>query len=156
MGGSSLLGSATGFPTISATNPANTRSCPTGLVHYEPMFVQMKQIPVRAADMIDLAIEFSTLGEYGLEYPEETTPGPCRGTLPACEQADHQSGSTLRESRTGKRPARSSRPRVRTGDPKTARTRYTHAGTSMRSSRPAANSGLPEALRPPRIELSFN
>lgn len=25
---------------------------------------------IRAADLIDLAIEFATLGEYGLEYPE--------------------------------------------------------------------------------------
>lgn len=39
-------------------------------VHYEPMFVHMKKIPTKAADALDLMIEFSTLGEYGLEYPQ--------------------------------------------------------------------------------------
>jgi hypothetical protein len=38
------------------------------------MFVQMKKIPAKAADTLDLIIEFATLGEYGLEYPEGHRP----------------------------------------------------------------------------------
>jgi hypothetical protein len=34
------------------------------------MFASKKTIPARAADVLDLMIEFATLGEYGLEYPE--------------------------------------------------------------------------------------
>ncbi len=36
------------------------------------MFVHMKKLPAKTADALDLAIEFATLGEYGLEYPEQS------------------------------------------------------------------------------------
>ena len=49
-------------------------SCPTEGLDYEPMFVQKEKkssrVATRAADAIDLMLEFATLGEYGLEYPE--------------------------------------------------------------------------------------
>ncbi len=102
--------------------------------------------------MIDLAIEFSTLGEYGLEYPEGTDPGPCRGTIPACRQANRDPGAAGgRRART--RAPRGSHRRLRSGKRGIART---HSDTPARSVRPVAGSGLPEALRPPRIRLSFN
>jgi hypothetical protein len=45
------------------------------------MFVNMKKITAKTADALDLVIEFATLGEYGLEYPEGSAPEPDR----ACE-----------------------------------------------------------------------
>ena len=48
------------------------------------MFDTRKTFSTRAADAVDLAIDFATLGEYGLE-PVETRP-------PACE-ARRRSGS---------------------------------------------------------------
>jgi hypothetical protein len=117
------------------------------------MFVQMKQIPARAADMFDLAIEFSTLGEYGLEYPEEAAPGSCRRTIPACRQANRDQGAADGGRRARTRSLRGSPRRLRAGKSGIART---HSGTPVQSGRPVAGSGLPEALRPPRIELSFN
>ncbi len=40
------------------------------------MFVHMKKLPAKTADALDLAIEFATLGEYGLEYPEQNRKDP--------------------------------------------------------------------------------
>ena len=39
------------------------------------MFVHMKTLPAKTADALDLAIEFATLGEYGLEYPDQGPSG---------------------------------------------------------------------------------
>jgi len=64
------FGSAPDIPAPTAQSLANTCSCPVGCLQYEPMFVHMKKIPTKTADALDLAIEFATLGEYGLEYPE--------------------------------------------------------------------------------------
>jgi hypothetical protein len=66
----SPFGSAIDLWRVTARGLANTCSCPNGRVQYEPMFVHMKRLPAKTADAIDLIIEFSTLGEYGLEYPE--------------------------------------------------------------------------------------
>lgn len=53
------------------------------------MFASIENIRARAAfraaDLIDLAIEFATLGEYGLEYPPESvsTGGPHAPSCPS-------------------------------------------------------------------------
>ncbi len=51
-----------------------------GLLRFEPMFDTTKDpITHQVADAIDLAIDFATLGEYGLE-PVQTAPRrPCEG-----------------------------------------------------------------------------
>jgi hypothetical protein len=100
------------------------------------MFASMKDITARAADALDLAIEFSTLGEYGLEYPERAagTPAPVihAHTL-ACE-----AGRLHNASRAGHRmrPAGTLQPR---------------RGTDCSSEA----TDFASALRPPRIKLSF-
>ena len=38
---------------------------------FEPMFAPKKTLAARVADAIDLAMDFATLGEYGLEPVEE-------------------------------------------------------------------------------------
>jgi len=89
------------------------------------MFVHMKKLPAKTADFLDLAIEFATLGEYGLECPDGTAT-PCPPTAaPDCGSGD------LRPCIGG-----------RTAD----RRREHHV----------ASPALPEALRPPRIKLSFS
>lgn len=105
------------------------------------MFVQIKDITAKAADALDLVIEFSTLGEYGLEYPETmaTTaepPAPCKpGRL-------RPGGLKMRPPVKATPP-----PRTRTvtkGRPERRRTCATQTATS-----------LPEALLPPRIRLDL-
>jgi hypothetical protein len=45
---------------------------PSGTVRrFEPMFDSRKTISHQVADTIDLAIDFATLGEYGLEEVEQ-------------------------------------------------------------------------------------
>lgn len=101
------------------------------------MFVHMKKIPAKAADALDLMIEFATLGEYGLEYPElpvnASTEAPC-----APGRARTRPSTRIeRPVRTRTRPATVTRPtRQRRG--KCDGTRATK---------------LPEALMPPRIRL---
>ncbi len=60
------------------------------------MFVHMKTLPAKTADAIDLIIEFSTLGEYGLEYPADSE------NANRCEQRRRQ---ITTGARTGRRPA---------------------------------------------------
>ncbi|MFA9400594.1 MAG: hypothetical protein ACERKT_05730, partial [Acidobacteriota bacterium] len=70
----------------------------------------MKQIPARAADMIDLTIEFATLGEYGLEYPEGTGPAGCRGATASCLKPDPaRRAAAVESSRIGRDAVRDSR-----------------------------------------------
>ncbi len=58
------------------------------------MFVHMKKLPAKTADIFDLAIEFATLGEYGLEYPDGAA-GPCRQTAaPDCGRGDMRPRTT--------------------------------------------------------------
>jgi hypothetical protein len=64
---------------------------PSGTVRkFEPMFDSKKTFS-RLADAIDLAIDFATLGEYGLE-PAEVAPTPCqarrRSGLPQAPRRD--------------------------------------------------------------------
>ena len=50
------------------------------------MFASRKSIAERMADAVDLAIDFATLGEYGLEPVDE--PPPCeRRARSRCEAA---------------------------------------------------------------------
>lgn len=42
----------------------------------------MKKLPAKTADALDLAIEFATLGEYGLEYPDQGPTGSWAGGCP--------------------------------------------------------------------------
>ena len=145
-------GSATNFPGVPARGLANTCSCPTGPVQYEPMFVHMKKLSAKTADALDLIIEFTTLGEYGLEYPDSPDSAPSRrGVTQDCGTGDVRPRSE--QGQIASRPRRSERnleKERRTtkgsgGNLKDARTR----------DRQVASSALPEALRPPRIELSF-
>ncbi|MGK2931401.1 MAG: hypothetical protein ACSLFD_01265 [Solirubrobacterales bacterium] len=97
------------------------------------MFVQIKQITAKAADALDLAIEFSTLGEYGLEYPESEGTAPCRPGRPRTKPAIKQQP-----------PARVRKPR-----PGRAQHKRPLACPTTQATR------LPEALMPPRIKLDL-
>ena len=107
------------------------------------MFVQKEKkssrVATRAADALDLMIEFATLGEYGLEYPEPVRSGSRRNTTPDVRMdriarilegsqpgdatggsgfvdqegsAGHRRGSTPQKHRHGRRPCRPGRTRV--------------------------------------------
>jgi hypothetical protein len=125
----------------------NMCSCPTLSVHYEPMFASKKTIPARAADVLDLMIEFATLGEYGLEYPENAD--PIGG-----EHSSHPepTRSTTRASRTCDT---SPRWRCRPGHtvPSPLRTGHTPAVDCRGTSCQAGPIDYRAALRPPRIRL---
>ena len=101
------------------------------------MFVHMKKIPAKAADALALMIEFATLGEYGLEYPElpvnASTAAPC-----APGRARTRPSTRIeRPVRTRTRPATVTRP---------ARSRRGDCGNAKATT-------LPDALMPPRIKL---
>lgn len=116
------------------------------------MFVQKEnknsRAAARAADALDLMIEFVTLGEYGLEYPE-----------PVRESSQHRNGNQSQRHRHGRRPCRPGRTRV--GLPGFAdrpghevpgvQPGRRHRAQAKPANRPTA--ALPEALRPPRIRL---
>lgn len=55
---------------------AGRRCRPRAGVPYEPMFDSKQTLTNRLADAVDLAIDFATLGEYGLE-PVGSTPRAC-------------------------------------------------------------------------------
>jgi len=61
--------------TIAIPIAANTFR-PEPSVPYEPMFDSKQTLMSRLADAVDLAIDFATLGEYGLE-PVGRTPRAC-------------------------------------------------------------------------------
>jgi hypothetical protein len=90
------------------------------------MFASRKRIATAGADLFDLALEFATLGEYGLEYPEPgVRPANCgTGTLPRDCRTEHRGNRT-----TGLRRSRAKQARHR------------------------STSGLPQALQPPRLRL---
>lgn len=76
--------------------PAESGICPKQGVTYEPMFV-FNRIKARAADGLDLAIEFSTLGEYGFlpqdpatEYPQQTGRAAVRTRLTSVAPTDRR------------------------------------------------------------------
>lgn len=98
------------------------------------MFVQMKKITAKAADALDLAIEFSTLGEYGLEYPESEGTAPCR---PGRRRSRPAPVKTPPPPRIRPLPRSRSHHKRPTSCPPTQATR------------------LPEALMPPRIKLDL-
>lgn len=130
------LGSVPDFAHLNAQNLANICSCPTGGLHYEPMFVQKEKkssrVAARAADAIDLMIEFATLGEYGLEYPEPVRSTSRRKSTPhtpmnqaegndgphhhgggeSASTTGHRHGAGPQRHRHGRRPCRPGRTRV--------------------------------------------
>jgi len=112
-----------------ATNLAYIRSRPKAAVDYEPMFASMKSMTTAMAGAFDLAIEFSTLGEYGLEYPAGATTDR-RG----CRE----------EGRRRKAPG--SPARVNPFDCRNLK---------QRESCSSMETDFASALRPPRIKLSF-
>lgn len=149
------LGSVPAFPGTCARDLANIRSCPTGYVHYEPMFVQKEKkssrVMTRAADAVDLIIEFATLGEYGLEYPEPVRSGSRRMNRSSGHGEGRADRGTGQRHRHGRRPCRPGRTRVDLpgwGD----RPGHEIPGTQP-GRRHRATSALPEALCPPRIRL---
>jgi hypothetical protein len=136
------------------------------------MFVFMRSIAAAAADTIDLMIEFSTLGEYGLEYPAESSPGYPRNHHPVetagrqdharrparvCGMASERPVSRMAS--RGRRPSRrvSALPEGRTrpaaayaAEPDSRRCRGSHRPD------PAAPIDYRAALRTPRIELNLS
>ena len=156
------LGSSKRFQQPNAMKLANIRSCPTGGLDYEPMFVQKEKkssrAAARAADAIDLLMEFATLGEYGLEYPEPVRSGSRKTTTPDVRLDDHRRGLGPQKHRHGRRPCRPGRTRVdlpgwsgRPGHEVPGVQPGRRHKTSGHRNRPT--SALPEALRPPRIRL---
>lgn len=165
------VGSIAAFAAPGAMDLANICSCPTGVLNYEPMFVQKEnkssRVAARAADAIDLMIEFATLGEYGLEYPEPVQESSRRTTTPDIRMAreTHRHGAGPQRHRHGRRPCRPGRtrvdlpgwserpghevPGVQPGRRHKAEARVFQPGKER--NRPS--SALPEVLRPPRIRL---
>lgn len=152
----------TGFPGASASDPAEISFHPEPSLPYEPMFVSMSKITARAADAADLMIEFATLGEYGLEYVEQGRNGQDEHHVSRDCESRKRSGAGIQPSvRTkgrrsvprdptapvGRRPVRNGSDRP--GHPPSNR------GRRDAASPPGRSSELPEALRPPRIELSW-
>jgi hypothetical protein len=104
------------------------------------MFVHMKKLPAKTADVLDLIIEFATLGEYGLEYPDQ----PARGRA-ALPESIHRSRASSCER---------GRPRARANASASAR----QSSSRKLECRPRCSSEATDfasALRPPRIQLSF-
>lgn len=97
------------------------------------MFVQIKQITAKAADALDLAIEFSTLGEYGLEYPESDGAAPCRPGRPRTK------------------PVKKQLPPPRVRSPRPGRPQHKRPTTCPTTQA----TKLPEALMPPRIKFDL-
>ena len=58
---------------------------------FEPMFDSTKRLSARLADAVDLVIDFSTLGEYGLEPIAEPPEPRCAG-----RQRGQRGGSGIR------------------------------------------------------------
>jgi len=147
------------------------------------MFVQKEKkssrAATRAADAIDLVIEFATLGEYGLEYPEPVressrspfTPDFAEAIARFSDQASGGRGADPQRHRQGRRPCRPGRTRVdlpgwseRPGHQvpgvqpgrrhrAEARAEARPLTESRKSFRNRPTTALPEALRPPRIQL---
>jgi hypothetical protein len=120
------------------------------------MFASKKSIPARAADVLDLIIEFATLGEYGLEYPEgtfpetaqsEVAPSPCEKRTHALRPADANGRSGRGAGGAGV--TRGDRPRDRR-DPSGTRTR-----SDCRENSSTEPMDYRAALRTPRVRLSF-
>ncbi|MBK5233029.1 MAG: hypothetical protein JJE13_08630 [Thermoleophilia bacterium] len=93
----------------------------------------MKTITAKAADALDLMIEFSTLGEYGLEYPDAGGTAPCRPGRPRTKPVTKQTPP----------------PRVRPAKGRSSHKRPTTCPTTQATR-------LPEALMPPRIKLDLS
>lgn len=91
------------------------------------MFASKKRVTDIGADVFDVLLEFSTLGEYGLEYPQTDRVGD--GLPGTCSADGRSSGARVR------------RPR-RPGSPPRDRSTL------------APETRLPEALRPPRLRLA--
>lgn len=140
------------------------------------MFVQKERnrsrVAARAADAIDLMIEFATLGEYGLEYPEPVRESsrnikPSDLRLDSSEAREHRHGAEPQRHRHSRRPCRPGRTRVdlpgwteRPGhevpgvQPGRRHKAEVRALTRSRKNlRNRPTTALPEALRPPRIHL---
>jgi hypothetical protein len=118
------------------------------------MFVHMKKIPAKTADALDLIIEFATLGEYGLEYPERdhrTVTGPCDESRRHIVVDRNRSALTRLQPR-GMAHLRSAPPSAAKCPADYLRGESNHKGPVTP---PAGNPAFASALRPPRIKLSF-
>ncbi len=109
-------------------------------------------------------IEFVTLGEYGLEYPEPVSESSRRSTthnhpMSAAGSGQHRQGGQPQRHRHGRRPCRPGRTRVdlpgfadRPGhEVPGVQPGRRHRAQANPQNRPTT--ALPEALRPPRIRL---
>jgi hypothetical protein len=124
-----LNGFITAIPDTRATNLAYICSCPTASIDYEPMFASLKTVTTQIADAFDLVIEFSTLGEYGLEYPDPEGHRPLR----RCEEGRRRLAATA--------------------EVRPAERRFRSPGPESPCS--TAHTDFASALRPPRISISF-
>ncbi|HMT05949.1 MAG: hypothetical protein KDB48_02995 [Solirubrobacterales bacterium] len=137
------------------------------------MFVQKKtksRVAARAADAIDLVIEFVTLGEYGLEYPDPVGPKRRKTTTTSSPAVTFSEGrrSLPQKHRRHRKLCRPGRSRVdlpgwgeRTDhdvpgvQPGRRHKTEGHGGNRHAPDhRHRPTSRLPEALRPPRIQLT--
>jgi hypothetical protein len=110
------------------------------------MFANIKRVSTKTANALDLIIDFATLGEYGLEYPEPALPAPessCAGRqrvpVPRLTNSRVPVSPLPDISATGSVASLTSRPRRRTD-----------------TECPAGNPDFASALRRPRIDLSFS
>jgi hypothetical protein len=135
------------------------------------MFVHKEKkssrVAARAADAIDLVLEFATLGEYGLEYPEPADATSRRNSIPDVSMHRSGSGANPQRHRHGRRPCRPGRTRVdlpgwndrpghdvpgiQPGRRHKAEAHRTPASPRRHRNRPTE--ALPDVLRPPRIVL---
>jgi len=115
------------------------------------MFVHMKKIPAKTADALDLIIEFSTLGEYGLEYPDQHGGHNREGI--ACAGGRRRPGAPDTRG-VPNRPlavhATTRGAKADTCDQASGHSRQKSSNTQ------AGNPEFASALRPPRIQLSFS
>ncbi|MEX0620237.1 MAG: hypothetical protein WD181_01495 [Solirubrobacterales bacterium] len=115
----------------------------------------MKKISVKTADALDLMIEFATLGEYGLEYPDE-------GSFPSgdpCEEVrrraapDHAPRSRAK-ARNDRSTVTQRRPVVRTVARSFGDTTIRKGNLEPSTGCQLGNPAFASALRPPRIKFS--
>lgn len=121
--------------------------CPIDPVPYEPVFV-FRQIGERAANGLDLAVEFSTLGEYGFLPAEDVAPE--RGSTAPCAPAPRSVPARPRARRPGFRERKDSCRGPAEGPRSEASVRR---GAVQRPADPIPRVGVIGALRTPRIEL---
>ncbi len=81
---------------LECKNDCMTEAPSEGLRTFEPMFDSSKRLSIRIADAVDLLIDFTTLGEYGLEPVAETVEPECGARRRSEPLRRGRSGSGIR------------------------------------------------------------